>query len=127
MEAKKKRVMTKPLSELQLNMLKQGRTLFFFNSIVYRLKFPDCAVAGLMTSEQRQRLQLAAHAVSSIKQEILLKLSMEAGNISKAEIKLGVRCANCNTAGSKIKIIDQGAGPYAMCKNCGHSWQVNNK
>ena len=30
-------VMTKPLSELQLNMLKQGRTLFFFNSMMYRL------------------------------------------------------------------------------------------
>lgn len=127
MEAKKKRVMTKPLSELQLNILKLGRTRFFFDNIVQRLKFPDHDVAGLMTSEQRQRLQSAAYAVSAVEQEILFKLSMEAGNIVETEIMLGIRCSNCNTAGGKIKYVDEGFGPYALCKKCGNSWQVPNK
>ena len=123
MENKKRRV-TKLFSPLQCNVRMQGRALFFFNGLMQRLKFPDNDVAGLMTPEQRQRLQVAAHTVSSIKQELLFNLSAEAGKIVEAEIESGVRCACCNTAGGKIKHIDQGAGRYALCKKCGNSWQV---
>jgi len=126
MENKKRRV-AKPSSPLQCNVKMQGRVLFFFNGLMQRLKFPDNGVAGLMTPEQRQRLQVAAYTVSSIKQELLFNLSAEAGKIVEAEIESGVRCACCNIAGGKIKYIDQGAGLYALCKKCGNSWQVPNK
>lgn len=126
MENKKRRV-AKPSSPLQCNVRMQGRVLFFFNGLMQRLKLPDNDVAGLMTPEQRQRLQVAAHTVSSIKQELLFNLSAEAGKIVEAEIESGVRCACCNIAGGKIKYIDQGAGLYALCKKCGNSWQVPNK
>ena len=62
MENKKRRV-AKPSSPLQCNVRMEGRVLFFFNGLMQRLKFPDYDVAGLMTSEQRQRLQVAAHCV----------------------------------------------------------------
>ena len=126
MENKKRRV-TKPSSPLQCNVRMEGRVLFFFNGLMQRLKFPDNAVAGLMPPEQRQRLQVAAYTVSSIKQELLFNLSAEAGKIVEAEIESGVRCACCNTAGGKIKYTEQGAGLYALCKKCGNSWQVPNK
>ena len=123
----KKRMVAKPSSPLQCNVRMEGRVLFFFNGLMQRLKFPDNDVAGLMTPEQRQRLQVAAYTMSSIKQELLFNLSAEAGKIVEAEIESGVRCACCNTAGSKIKYIDQGVGLYALCKKCGNSWQVPNK
>lgn len=123
----KKRMVAKPSSPLQCNVRMEGRVLFFFNGLMQRLKFPDNDVAGLMTPEQRQRLQVAAYTVSSIKQELLFNLSAEAGKIVEAEIESGVRCACCNTAGGKIKYIDQGVGLYALCKKCGNSWQVPNK
>lgn len=126
MENKKRRA-TKPFSPLQRNVRMQGRVLFFFNGLMPRLKFPDYDVAGLMTSEQRQRLQTAAYTVSSIKQELLFNLSAEASKIVEDEIESGVRCACCNTAGGKIKYIDQGVGLYALCKKCGNSWQVPDK
>ena len=126
MENKKRRV-TKPFSPLQCNVRMQGRVLFFFNGLMQRLKFPDNDVVWLMTPEQRQRLEVAAHTVSSIKQELLFNLSAGAGKIVEAEIESGVRCACCNTAGGKIKYTEQGAGLHALCKKCGNSWQVPNK
>ena len=127
METKKKRVITKPLSELQKNSLNHGRALYYFNGLIQRMKHPAYDVRALISYDQLVTLDVAAGVLRNMRNEVIRSLQVQRANILEYEVRIGKRCANCGTAGSKIKLIEQGAGPYALCKECGHSWQVNNK
>ena len=128
MEAKKtKRVMTKPLSELQKNTLRHGRVLYYFNGLIQRMKQPEYDVRALISHDQLTTLEAAAEVLWNMRIEVIRGLQVQRTNILTHEIRSGKRCPKCNTSGNKIKYIEQGFGPYALCKKCGNSWQVPNK
>lgn len=127
MKAKKKRVMTKPMSELQKNSLRHGRVLYYFNGLIQRMKHPEPDVRALISHDQKVTLDVAAGVLCNMRNEVIRGLQVQRDNILAAEIRSGNRCPRCNAVGSKIKYVDQGAGPYALCKKCGNSWQVLDK
>ena len=127
MKAKKKRAMTKPMSELQKNTLRQGKVLYYFNGLITRMQYPDHDVRAFMSRDQIAVLNYATQVLHKIRTEVIKDLQKTRANILEGEIRSGTRCSKCNASGSKIKHVEQGFGPYALCKKCGNSWQVPNK
>ena len=127
MKANKKRVMTKPMSELQKNTLCQGRVVYYFNGLITRMQNPDHDVGMLMSQAQLADLRSVAQMLYKMRTEVMDNLQKRRKNILATEIRSGNRCPLCSAVGSKIKYVDQGAGLYALCKKCGNSWQVLDK
>jgi len=127
MKADKKRVMTKPMSELQKNSLSHGRVLYYFNGLITRMQNPDHDVSMLMSQEQLATLSSVTQLLINMRNEVIRGLQVQRDNILAAEIRSGNRCPRCSAVGSKIRYVDQGAGLYALCKKCGNSWQVLDK
>lgn len=127
MKANKKRVMTKPMSELQKNTLRQGRVVYYFNGLITRMQNPDHDVGMLMSQAQLADLRSVAQMLYKMRTEVMDNLQKRRKNILATEIRSGNRCPRCSAVGSKIKHVDQGAGLYALCKKCGNSWQVLDK
>lgn len=127
MKANKKRVMTKPMSELQKNSLRHGRVLYYFNGLIQRMRHPEPDVRAFISHDQQVTLDVAAGILCNMRNEVIRGLQVQRDNILTDEIRSGNRCPRCSAVGSKIKHVDQGAGLYALCKKCGNSWQVLDK
>ena len=127
MKAKKNRVMTKPMSELQENSLSHGRVLYYFNGLIQRMRHPEPNVRAFISHDQQVTLDATASILCNMRNEAIRGLQVQRDNILAAEIRSGNRCPRCNAVGSKIKYVDQGAGLYALCKKCGNSWQALDK
>jgi len=125
MEVKKKRVMTKPLSELQKNTLRQGRVLYYFNGLITRMRNPDYDVRGLMSPVQIAALKSIAQLLHGMNNEVIESLQKQREGILVGEIRSGKRCPKCNAVGDKLtKTTFFHCTLYAACKRCSCIWEV---
>ena len=125
MEAKKKRVMTKPLSSLQQNCLKQGRMLFEFNGIIHRLDRRCYDIEALLTDKEKLTMHTLAGALATIKDDVMRRLRTQQYKIIESEIAQGLRCPQCNSTGNKLSTPKYSYGAlYTTCKKCKYIWEV---
>ena len=125
MEAKKKRVMTKPMSELQKNILRHGRVLYYFNGLIQRMKQPEYDVRALISHDQLTTLEAAAEVLWNMRIEVIRGLQVQRTNILTHEIRSGKRCPKCSAVGTKLTQATFSCGAlYVTCKKCKHAWEV---
>ena len=125
MEAKKKRVMTKPLSALQKNSLSHGMVLYYFNGLIQRMKHPEYNVRELIPANELVVLSAAADVLQRMQNKIILSLQAQRDAILTHEIRSGKRCPKCSAVGAKLTQATFLYGAlYATCKKCKYTWEV---
>ena len=125
MEAKKKHVMTKPLSELQKNILSHGRAMYYFNGLIQRMEHPRYDVRALISHDQQVTLEAAAGVLLDVRNEVIRSIQVQRFNILTHEINNGKRCPKCSAVGTKLTQATFFHGAlYVTCKKCKHTWEI---